>query len=101
MSRIGKKPVSIPPGVEVSVKGPSVLVKVPKGSLEQVLTGSIQVEVDGQAKEMRVKRNSDLRMDRAKHGLYRSLLANMIEGVTKGYEKRLEIQGVGFRAQIS
>lgn len=101
MSRIGKKPVFIPPGVEVSVEGPQVSVKGPKGVLEQRLTGSILVEVDAQAKELRVKRGTDLRVDRAKHGLYRSLLANMVEGVTKGYEKRLEIQGVGFRAQLT
>ncbi|MCW8130030.1 MAG: 50S ribosomal protein L6 [Planctomycetota bacterium] len=101
MSRIGKKPVPIPAGVEVNVAGPVVTVKGPKGTLKQEVTGAISVEVDTQAKEIRVKRGSDLRIDRAKHGLYRALLANMMLGVTKGYEKRLEIQGVGYRAQLS
>ena len=100
MSRIGKKPISIPSGVDVHVDGPKVLVKGPKGSLAQTVTGAISVEVDAGAKEVRVKRSSDLRTDRAKHGLYRALIANMIEGVTKGYAKTLEIQGVGYRAQL-
>jgi large subunit ribosomal protein L6 len=98
MSRIGKKPVAIPAGVEVKVSGSTVSVKGPKGTLTQVLTGAITVEVDGTAKEVRVGRDSDLRLDRAKHGLYRALIQNMIVGVTKGYEKALEIQGVGYRA---
>jgi large subunit ribosomal protein L6 len=100
MSRIGKKPVAIPAGVEVKVNGTSVSVKGPKGTLTQVLQGAIGVEVDAAAKEVRVLRNSDLRTDRAKHGLYRALIANMIDGVTKGYAKSLEIQGVGYRAQL-
>jgi large subunit ribosomal protein L6 len=100
MSRIGKKPVSIPSGVDVKVNGQSVTVKGPKGSLTQVLTGAIAVEVDAAAKEVLVKRSSEIRMDRAKHGLYRSLINNMIEGVTKGYAKSLEIQGVGYRALL-
>jgi large subunit ribosomal protein L6 len=100
MSRIGKKPVSIPAGVEVKVDGNKISVKGPKGSLTQELTGAIKAEVDTAAKEVRVSRASDARIDRAKHGLYRSLIANMVEGVTKGYSKSLEIQGVGYRAQI-
>jgi large subunit ribosomal protein L6 len=99
MSRIGKKPVGIPSGVEVQVNGPVVSVKGPKGALQQELTGAISVEVDGGAKVVRVLRASDLREDRAKHGLYRALIANMIEGVTKGYAKSLEVQGVGYRVQ--
>jgi len=99
MSRIGKKPVPIPAGVEVKVAGKNVSIKGPKGTLTQELNGEIGVEVDATAKEVRVQRNSDLRIDRAKHGLYRALIANMIEGVTKGYSKSLEIQGVGYRAQ--
>jgi len=101
MSRIGKKPVFIPQGVEVNVQGQNVLVKGPKGALNQDFTGSITAEVDKEAKQVHVKRGSELRMDRAKHGLYRALLANMMVGVTKGYEKRLEIQGVGYRALLS
>ena len=100
MSRIGKKPVAIPSGVEVKVDGSKVSVKGPKGTLNQVVTGAIKVQVDAAAKEVRVLRESDLRTDRAKHGLYRALIANMIEGVTKGYAKALEIQGVGYRAQL-
>jgi len=100
MSRIGKKPVVIPAGVEVKVDGQKISVKGPKGTLMQELTGGIKAEVDTAAKELRVMRESELRLDRAKHGLYRALLANMIEGVTKGYAKTLEIQGVGYRAQL-
>jgi len=98
MSRIGKLPVPIPGGVEVRVNAQTVSVKGPKGTLTQQLSGAISVEVDAPAKQVRVLRNSDLREDRAKHGLYRALIANMVVGVTKGYSKALEIQGVGFRA---
>jgi large subunit ribosomal protein L6 len=100
MSRIGKKPVTIPAGVEVKVDGNKVSVKGPKGTLTQELTGEIKVEVDAATKEVRVVRGSDARIERAKHGLYRALIANMVEGVTKGYSKSLEIQGVGYRAQV-
>jgi large subunit ribosomal protein L6 len=100
MSRIGKKAISIPAGVEVSASGNKVTVKGPKGSLTQELLGAIKVEVDGAAKEVRLVRASDARVERAKHGLYRALIANMIEGVTKGYAKSLEIQGVGYRAVL-
>jgi large subunit ribosomal protein L6 len=100
MSRIGKKPVAIPAGVEVKSSGKTVSVKGPKGTLNLDLTGAISVEVDAATKEVRVGRDGDARMDRAKHGLYRALINNMIEGVTKGYAKSLEIQGVGYRAQL-
>lgn len=99
MSRIGKKPVAIPSGVEVKVDGQTVSVKGPKGQLQQQVTGAISVQVDAGAKVVRVLRNSDLHADKAKHGLYRALIANMIEGVTKEYTKVLEIQGVGYRVQ--
>jgi large subunit ribosomal protein L6 len=101
MSRIGKKPVSIPAGVEVKADGNKVTIKGPKGTLTQELLGAIKVEVDAAAKEVRLARTSDVRVERAKHGLYRALIANMIEGVTKGYAKSLEIQGVGYRAQLA
>jgi large subunit ribosomal protein L6 len=101
MSRIGKKPIPLPAGVEVAVAGPKVSIKGPKGSLQMQLTGAVSAEVDVQAKEVRIRCGTDLRADRAKHGLYRALLANMVVGVTKGYEKRLEIQGVGYRAQLN
>jgi large subunit ribosomal protein L6 len=99
MSRIGKKVVPIPAGVEVKFDGKAVSIKGPKGTLTQEIKGAIKVEVDNEPKQVRVVREGDLRPDRAKHGLYRALIANMIEGVTKGYAKTLEIQGVGYRAQ--
>lgn len=101
MSRIGKKPIAIPAGVEVKVEGNAVSVKGPKGTLTQVLTGAINAEVDAGTKELKFTRGSDLRTDRAKHGLYRAIVNNMIEGVTKGYSKELEIQGVGYRAELT
>ena len=101
MSRIGKKPISIPAGVEVKVDGNTVSVKGPKGTLTQVLTGAVKAEVDTGTKELKFTRDSDLRTDRAKHGLYRAIVANMVEGVTKGYSKSLEIQGVGYRAELT
>jgi len=101
MSRIGKKPVPIPAGVEVKVEGPQVSVKGPKGAMILNLTGAISASVDGEPKAVHVANASGVRSDRAKHGLYRALIANMMAGVSKGYEKRLEIQGVGYRAQLS
>ena len=101
MSRIGKKPVTVPTGVTVSISGPNVTIKGPKGELIQELTGSITASLDEQGKQITVQRGKDLKPERAKHGLYRSLIANMVEGVTKGYERRLEIQGVGYRAELN
>ena len=101
MSRIGKKPVPIPAGVEVAVQGSRIAVQGPKGRLELELTGSISAKVDPQTRELCVRQDGELPGDRAKHGLYRALLANMVVGVTKGYEKQLEIQGVGYRASVS
>jgi large subunit ribosomal protein L6 len=100
MSRIGKKPIPLPAGVEVAVAGPKVSIKGPKGSLQMQLTGAVSAEVDVQAKEVRIRCGTDLRADRAKHGLYRALLANMVVGVTKGYEKRLRIEGIGYQARM-
>lgn len=96
MSRIGKLPVPIPAGVEVSVDGANVVtVKGPKGTLTQQLDAVIGVEVaDG---TVVVTRPTNRPPHRALHGLYRSLIANMVTGVTEGYEKRLEIVGVGYR----
>jgi len=101
MSRIGKKPIPIPAEVEVTVSDALISFKGPKGTLQLRLTGAVEAQVDAKAKEVRVICGSTLRVDRAKHGLYRALLANMIVGVTKGYEKRLEIQGVGYRAILN
>lgn len=97
MSRIGKKPIPVPKGVDIKIaEGNRVTVKGPKGVLEQQLPSSMIIEMaDG---TINVKRPSDNRQDRSLHGLTRSLLNNMVVGVTEGYERRLEISGVGYRA---
>ena len=98
MSRIGKQLIPVPDGVEVSVEPERVRVKGPKGELEERKARDIEVaQEDGQ---IVVRRPSDRGTHRALHGLTRSLVSNMIEGVTNGFEKRLEIQGVGYRAQL-
>ncbi len=98
MSRIGKQPISLPDGVEVTIEPELVRVKGPKGELQERVSRAIDVrEEDGQVV---VTRPSDRGEHRALHGLTRSLIANMVEGVTNGFEKRLEIQGVGYRAQL-
>ena len=98
MSRIGKKPIPLPSGVTVSIEPELVRVNGPKGELTERVPRDITVEQeDG---ELLVKRPTDRGEHRALHGLTRSLVANMVEGVTSGYEKRLEIQGVGYRAQL-
>jgi len=97
MSRIGKKPVIIPKDVRVEVKEGEVLVNGPKGNLKQRLSGRISLDIkDGQ---LSVKRQANTKLDKSLHGLYRALIFNMIKGVTEGYVKQLEINGVGFRAQ--
>jgi large subunit ribosomal protein L6 len=98
VSRIGKQPISLPDGVEVTIEPELVKVKGPKGELQERVSRAIDVsEEDGQVV---VTRPSDRGEHRALHGLTRSLIANMVEGVTNGFEKRLEIQGVGYRAQL-
>jgi large subunit ribosomal protein L6 len=98
MSRIGKKPIPVPAGVEVDIRPGTVSVKGPKGSLEERISPDITVvSEDG---VLRVSRPSDRSDHRALHGLTRSLVANMVVGVTDGYERRLEIQGVGYRAAL-
>ncbi len=96
MSRIGKKPITIPAGVTVSVKDSVVTVKGPKGTLTQEVDRDIIVEVV--AEEVIVKRPTEQIRHRAMHGLYRSLIANLVKGVTEGYKKELELVGVGFKA---
>jgi large subunit ribosomal protein L6 len=96
MSRIGKKPITIPAGVTVSVKDAVVTVKGPKGTLTQEVDRDIIVEVEGS--EINVKRPTEQIRHRAMHGLYRSLIANLVKGVTEGYKKELELVGVGFKA---
>lgn len=96
MSRIGKLPISIPAGVTVTLNGDVVTVKGPKGELSQYVNPLITVEVaDGQ---ILLTRKSDDKQERAFHGLYRSLINNMVIGVSEGYKKELELVGVGFRA---
>ncbi len=98
MSRIGRQPIAVPDGVSVDVKPGHVTVKGPKGELEQSVSSEMKVaEADG---SLVVERPTDRGEHRALHGLTRSLIANMVQGVTEGYEKRLEIQGVGYRAQL-
>ncbi len=96
MSRIGKKPISIPAGVTVTVKDAVVTVKGPKGELSQEVDRDITVTVEGA--ELMVTRPTEQIRHRAMHGLYRSLIANLVKGVTEGYKKELELVGVGFKA---
>ena len=98
MSRIGRKPIEVPAGVSVEIAPGRVSVRGPLGELSQQVPARMQVEQgDG---EILVTRPTDRGEDRALHGLTRTLIANMVEGVTKGYEKHLEIQGVGYRAAL-
>lgn len=96
MSRIGKLPVQIPDGVTVDIKDGFITVKGPKGSLEQEYDSAIQLEVKDN--QLHVTRPNDLKRNRALHGLYRALIQNMVTGVSQGYEKKLQIVGVGYRA---
>ena len=96
MSRIGKKPIPIPAGVKVSVSGRTVSVEGPQGKLSWTHRSEVAVELDEAAKEIRVTRKDDERLCRALHGLTRSLIANMLEGCAKGYQKNLEVYGVGY-----
>ena len=100
MSRIGKSPVAIPKGVKASVENASLKVEGPLGKLEHAVHPAVTVQVDGAANEIRVSRSGDNRVARSVHGLTRALAANMVEGVSKGYEKKLEIVGVGYLAAI-
>jgi len=98
VSRIGRKPIAVPDGVTIDVKPGMVSVKGPKGELSQVVSPDMKVVQDDGT--LTVERPTDRGEHRALHGLTRSLVANMVEGVTNGYEKRLEIQGVGYRARL-
>src|SRR5512139_3124968 len=99
MSRIGRLPVPVVAGVKIDVSGRTVTVQGPKGSLSQELPGGINAEVaDG---KLVVARRDDSKPQRALHGLTRALIANAVVGVTKGFSKDLEIQGVGYRAQVA
>jgi large subunit ribosomal protein L6 len=98
MSRIGKQPIEIPSGVEVAVDGSRVTVKGPRGALEQTFHPEMRIRQENGT--VRVERPGDDGFHRSLHGLTRTLIANMVEGVTKGFEKRLEIVGVGYRAVL-
>jgi large subunit ribosomal protein L6 len=98
MSRIGRQPITVPSGVDVVIDGVRVAVKGPRGALEQTFHADMRIrQEDG---VLIVERPSDERVHRSLHGLTRTLLANMVEGVTNGFEKRLEIVGVGYRAAL-
>ena len=98
MSRIGKAPIAVPSGVDVRIDGPKVTVKGPKGELSRELHEQVTVRQDGD--DLLVERVDDSREARALHGLTRSLVANMVTGVTEGFRKELDIVGVGYRAVV-
>ncbi len=99
MSRIGKIPVAVPAGVDVTIDGAVVTVKGPKGTLTHAVAAPITVEKNEQGLE--VKRPNDERIAKSLHGLTRTLVANMVTGVTDGYEKKLEIVGTGYRVALN
>lgn len=98
MSRIGRMPIEIPAGVQVDLQGTSVRVKGPKGELQRVFSPSIGLKLENN--QIIVTRNSDEPAERALHGTTRAVLANMIQGVSKGFEVVLEVEGVGYRAEM-
>ena len=99
MSRIGKQPIVVPSGVEVTIEGPVVQVKGPKGALSHTLADPITIDREENG-TLAVRRPNDERRSRALHGLSRTLVHNMIIGVTEGYQKRMEIHGVGYRVTL-
>ena len=98
MSRIGKRPIAVPAKVEVAIDGQQIAVKGPKGELSRVLPDAIALEQEGET--LKVLRRNESRSARQLHGLCRTLVANMVEGVSAGFTRRLEIQGVGYRARV-
>ncbi|MCC6098245.1 MAG: 50S ribosomal protein L6 [Olsenella sp.] len=98
MSRIGKKPVQIPAGVTVTVEGSHVSVKGPKGELDRTFSELVTISQEGE--EILVTRNDESTESNAQQGLTRTLISNMVEGVSKGFEKKLELTGVGYRAAL-
>jgi large subunit ribosomal protein L6 len=98
MSRIGKRPIEVPSGVNVSVAPGRVMVNGPLGELSQQIP--VRMKIEQEDATITVSRPTERGEDRALHGLTRTLIANMVEGVTKGFEKRLELQGVGYRATL-
>ncbi|HDP97761.1 MAG TPA: 50S ribosomal protein L6 [bacterium] len=100
MSRVGKKPIVVPPGVDIKIDQNQIAATKGENHLQVEINPDIQIEFDQQAGEIRLSRPSDNRSHRALHGLYRSLVNNMIVGVTEGFKKKLEIVGVGYRAEL-
>jgi large subunit ribosomal protein L6 len=98
MSRIGKRPIPVPAKVSIAIDGQDIQVKGPRGELSRTLPSGVVVVQDGDT--VLVNRKDDSRIARERHGLCRTLVANMVEGVSNGYQKRLEIQGIGYRAQV-
>ena len=98
MSRIGRNPIAVPAGVEVKVDGSTVTVKGPKGTLTKTVHSNMKVELDGAV--VKVTRPDDSNLNKSLHGLTRTLIANMVEGVEKGYSKELEVNGVGYRVSV-
>ena len=100
MSRIGKQPVAVPSGVKVAIDGQVINVEGPKGKLLFKMADGVSASLDQEKNQVVVKRASDVRQHKALHGLTRSLIANMVKGVTDGYQKRLDIIGVGYGAKL-
>ncbi len=98
MSRIGKNPIAVPDKVQVTFEAPTITVKGPKGSLSARIVPEMSLEISD--KEIRVERPNDVRRNRALHGVTRSIVQNMVTGVTTGFQKDLEIHGVGYRASL-
>jgi large subunit ribosomal protein L6 len=99
MSRVGRKVLPLPKGVTVNSSAAGVVVKGPKGELKRDLPAGVSIKVTGQ--ELQVERKDDSRQNRAKHGMIRALVANMVKGVSEGFERKLEINGVGYRADVA
>ena len=97
MSRIGNKPITVPEGVDVKIEGQNITVKGPKGTLSKEIHKNIKVSLDGNV--IKVERPNDEKENRSLHGLTRTLINNMIEGTVKEFERKLEVNGVGYRAQ--
>jgi large subunit ribosomal protein L6 len=100
MSRIGKQPVQVPPKAEASVDGNKITIKGPLGELDHELPPELTVAYEGDAREVQVDRRSNDRRSRALHGLHRSLISNMVEGVTEGFQKDLELYGTGYSVNM-
>ena len=98
MSRIGKRPITIPAKVQITIDGSLIAVKGPKGELSRILPSAVALEHEGET--LLVLRRDESRTSQQLHGLSRTLVANMVQGVSEGFQRRLEIQGVGYRAQL-